>query len=444
MRIVIAGTGEIAAYLADVLSNESQDIIVVSEDRAGLASIDSLSNVLTHCGNPMTVETLSLLKMGECKMFISLLAKDADNLLACTVAKSLGAKITVAKVANHSFTSPENTGHFRKIGIDSVVNYETLAAEEIMALLRHPWARIWAEFFGGKLIVTALYVTAGSPLDGVVLSSYGHAAARDFHVVIIRRDGKTIIPRGNDELKAGDIAYIAVKGDKADAVAENNGRPMKPVRRVVIMGGSEIGIRMSESRGADKFSFKLIEKDERKAVELQAGIRNCTVICGDGSKTGMLEYAGKCDAYVALTKIDEVNILSCVTAREMGIEHQLAIVDDICNITLAEYFSIDAIINRKQIAANHVFNLLLNANAPASRAIALTDAEIVSVTAKPGSPITKAPVRQLKLPADITLAGLIHAGDASLIDGDTIILAGDNVVAVCKSGVIPEVQRLFG
>lgn len=444
MRIVIAGTGEIAAYLAEVLSNESQDVIVVSDDREGLASIDSLSNVLTFYGNPASVDVLSRLKLDECKMFIALRPVDADNIVACSAAKSLGARITVAKVSDSSFTSAGNTSYFRTIGVDCIVDYEMLAAEELMALLRHPWVKTWAEFFGGKLVVAAVYVSSASPLAGVVLSSYGRVAVRDFHVVIIRRNGHTIIPGGNDRIMAGDIVYLAARGDNMDVVAAVNGGPGKPVRKVVIMGGSEIGVRMSESSRADGISFKLIEKDCGKAATLQAEARNCTVICGDGSKSAMMEYAGRCDAYVALTKVDELNILSCVTARGMGVAHQLAIVNDVEAITLAEYFGIDAVITRKQLAANHVFNLLLNASAPASRAIALTDAEIVSVTAREGAPVTQSPVRHLKIPKDITLAGLIHDGVASLIDGNTVILPGDNVMAVCRAGAIPDVQRLFG
>ena len=442
MRIVIVGNGEIAEHLAEILSNESQDVIVVSEDKESLASIDALCNVLTHCGNPLTVETLSAVDMPSCKMFFSMLPSDSANVVACSLAKSLGARIAMARISDYSLMSEANRARFKEIGVDVPVNYESLAASEIMSLLMRPWAKSWTEFFGGDIVVAAVRVDKGSEYNGVSLSELD-GTSRNFHVGIIMRGGSTIIPCGHDVMREGDILYVAVPKGSVRYLARIWGKPEPHIRRVVIMGGSEIGVRLSNAPGASALSIKIIEKDEAKARWIQQIARNCTVINGDGRKMGMLEYAGQADAYLALSKSDEANILACVTAAEMGIPYQAAVVNDLQNIALAELLDVNAVINRTVLAANLVFRQLLDSDTPASSAMALTDAEIVSLTARPGSPITKAPVRSLRLPSEITLMALVHDGNGALVTGDTHIAPGDRVVAACRAGFLPKVQLLF-
>lgn len=443
MRIIIAGDGEITEYLAEILSDESQDVIVVSDDRDALSSIDTLCNVLTHCGNPLTVETLSKLDMPSCKMFISMLPSDTENLIACSVAKSLGAKITVSRISDYSLMATEDRSHFKEIGVDTLVNYESLAAAEIMSLLLHPWTKSWTEFFGGDIIVAAVSVEKDSIYEGVSLNDLEQGPSRPFHVGIIQRGTTTIIPHGDDIVSRGDILYVVTTKDSLQIVAQAWGNPHMAISKVVIMGGSEIGVRLSNDPRASGLNIKIIEKEEPKARWIRQHARNCTVIRGDGSKTGMLEYAGQADAYLALSKSDEVNILSCVTASEMGIPYQAAVVNDLQNIALAEHLGVNAVINRKMLAANFIFRELLDWSTDASSALALTDAEIISLTARPDSPITKARVRDLRLPSEITLLGIVHDGQAKLVTGETRVMPGDHLVAACRTGFLSKVQLLF-
>lgn len=360
MKIIIAGHGEITEHLAEVLSNESQDVIVVSDDKDALASIDTLCNVLTHCGNPLTVETLSALDMASCKMFISMLPSDTENLIACTVAKSLGAGITVARISDYALMSSADRSHFNNIGVDVLINYESLAAAEIMSLLLHPWAKSWTEFFGGDIVVAAVCVENDSEYAGISLSELEDNGPRHSYIGIIMRDSATIIPHGDDVIQPGDILYIVTTRDALQIVARTWGEQNHAIRKVVIMGGSEIGVRLSNDIRASKMSIKVIEKDEAKARRIQRQARNCTVIHGDGSKTEIMEYVGHADAYLALSKSDEVNILSCVTATEMDIPYQVAVVNDLQNIALAEHLGINAVINRKMLAANFIFRELID------------------------------------------------------------------------------------
>lgn len=442
MKIIIAGTGEVASYLAEVLANESQDVIVIGSDVNRLAEINASFNVLTHTGDPTSVTILQEMGISECKMFIALLRDDTDNMIACSMAKKLGAAMTVARVTKYHFKEPTNEEFLHHLGVDHILHYEYLAAREILTFLTHAWAKQWVALYGGRLFVVAIKISDASPMVGQSLSTFT-ATKRDFHVAVIKRGIDTIIPCGSDVIQPGDILYFTVTAEHIDTLAGMSGNTDVPIRKVVIMGGSEIAVRLSNIAPQKCYTFKLIEKDEAKCRALQSETHNCTIIHGDGTKIDTLSYAGQADAFVALSKIDEVNILSCVTAREMGAGHVIANVEDIQNIPLSENFNINAIINRKLLASTYIFQLLLSLDAPASKIISLTDAEIVETTAQNGSPITKGPIATLKLPRDITLAGVIHDGRGMLVNGDTNIHPGDHTVVVCRAGAILKVKQLF-
>ena len=212
----------------------------------------------------------------------------------------------------------------------------------------------------------------------------------------------------------------------------------------MIMGGGKIAIRLASLAG-DEFDFKIIDNNPEVCRHLPEKCPNCDIIQGDARDIDLLidEGIDQYDAFIALTGSSEANILTCLTAKEMGIKKTIAEVENIQYISQAEGLNSGTIINKKLLASSSIFQLLLDADSSTSKCLALSDAEVAELEVHPGAKISGKPVKELKLSHDMTLAGLIRNDKGMLVGGDTIILPGDHVVVFCLSGALHKVEKLF-
>ncbi len=443
MRIIIAGAGEVGSHLAKLLSKEEQDITLIDTDRAKLDALDANYNLLTLKGSPTSFTTLREARVSRCDLFIAVTPYETDNVTACSMAKSLGAQRTVARIDNYEFMAPANRDFFTGIGVDVLIYPEYLAAQEIITALNRTWVRHWFELWGGELILVGVKLRDNAHIAGMqlkTLGQYGH----NFHVAAIKRRHDTIIPRGNDSVNAGDIVYFTTTMEHIDQLRDICGKQETRVRRILIMGGSRIAIRLA-SMTDDKFRIKIIDSNRDRCEHLAERCPNCEIICGDARDTDLLREEGmdQMDAFIALTESSETNILACLTSKEFGAHKTIAEVENIQLIAEAEGLNIGTVINKKLLASSTIFQLLLDADSSTAKCLALSDAEVAELEAKPHSAITRAPVKDLKLSHDMTIAGLIRNGKGQLVGGMTQIEPGDHVVVFCLSGAIHKVERLF-
>lgn len=443
MKIVIAGAGEVGSHLARLLSNEEQDITLIDTNAERLARLDASLNLMTYVGEPTTFSALREAGAGECDLFIAVTPYESNNIVACSIAKNLGAHNTVARIDSYEFMNPENAAHVRRMGVDRVIYPEYLAAQELVTALEHPWARNWFELHDGRIILAGVKLREGAPLVGIRLRDFA-TANRNFHVSAIKRNHETIIPRGNDTMLCGDILYITTTRDHIDELIEITGKTQYRIRRVLIMGGSKIAIRLVNLAG-DRFRFKIIEEDLDRCRMLPQKCPDCEIIHGDARDPELLADLGisDMDAFLALTDNSESNILTCLTAKEFAVKKTAAEVESIQFISQAESLNIGKVVNKKLLASSTIFQLLLDADSSSSKFMALADAEIAEIEAREGSKITRAAVRDLNLPRELTLAGLIRDDKGMLITGTTHIQPGDHVLLLCLSGALHKMERLF-
>lgn len=443
MKIVIAGAGEVGSHLAKLLSNENQDIILIDENADKLTTLDANYNIMTITGSPTTFTSLRDARVATVDLFIAVTPYETDNVVACSMAKRLGAKTTVARIASYEYMDPVNRGMVRDMGVDRLIYPEYLAALEIITALEHSWVRHWFELHEGQIILVGVRVHKNAPIAGMHLKDFANTS-HQFHVSAIKRNYETIIPRGDDSIQEGDILYITTIRDHVGDLLELTGKVSHRIRRVLIMGGSKIAVRLTNMAG-DGFKFRIIDSDMRRCNELPAKCADCEIIHGDARDPELLSEIGidESDAFIALTGSSETNILACLTAKEHGVKKTIAEVENIQFISQAESLNIGTIINKKLLASSSIFQMLLDSDSSTSKCLALTDAEVAELEAKEGSKITKAPVRDLRLSRDMTLAGLIRDGQGMLISGNTTIRPGDHVLVFCLSGAIHKVERLF-
>lgn len=443
MRIIIAGAGEVGTHLAKLLTNEDQDILVIDDDPDKLSTLDANYNLMTLEGSPTSFKTLRAAGAAHCDLFIGLTPSETDNIVACCVAKKLGATTTVARVSSYDFLEEGNSELVKQMGVDRLIYPEYLAAQEIITSLRRSWVRHWFELHGGQIIVVGIKLRHGAPIIGQQLKDFGRSN-RNFHISAIKRNHETIIPGGNDTIEENDIIYITCTREHVDELLALTGKTHHRIRRVMVMGGGKIAIRLTALAG-DEFKFKIIDINPDICRRLPERCPNAEIVQGDAREMDLLleESIDKYDAFVALTGSSESNILTCLSTKELGIKKTIAEVENIQFVSQAENLNIGTIINKKLIASSSIFQLLLDSDSSTSKCLALADAEVAEIEAKPGSKITRADVKDLKLPGDMTLGGLMRDGVGMLVSGNTRILPGDHVVVFCLTGALHKAERLF-
>ncbi|MDE6528981.1 MAG: Trk system potassium transporter TrkA, partial [Muribaculaceae bacterium] len=318
MKIVIAGAGEVGSHLAKLLSREEQDIILMDRDVEKLSRLDANYNLMTKSGAPTSLRDLRAAGVDSCDLFIAVTPFENTNLISCEIAKRLGARRTVARIDNYEFLAGENREMFATLGVDHLIYPEVLAAQEICTALKRPWVRNWFELHQGELIVIGVKLRDNASLIGRKLRDITFGQ-HNYHVSAIKRRHETIIPRGDDEIRDGDILYFTTTREYVDEIRTICGKRQYKIRKVMIMGGSRIAVRLAHM-ASDCYDLTIIDDDIEVCRRLPQKCSGChvNIIHGDARNNDVLneEDIASMDAFVALTDFSETNILACLTAKE--------------------------------------------------------------------------------------------------------------------------------
>ncbi len=443
MKIIIAGAGEVGSHLAKMLSTENQDIILIDSDQDKLDNLDSHYNLMTLKGSTSSFETMRTAGINHADLYIAVTPYETRNIASCSIAKRLGVKKTVARIDNYEFLKPENRKILKDLGIDTLIYPEFVAAQAIDLSLSHNWARYWAELGNGQLNLIGVKLRGNSKLCGLKIKDMP-VSAHHFHIAAIKRNAETVIPGGNDTVEDNDIVYFITTPEYVEEVRELCGKKYKEIRKVMIMGGSQIALRFCYDF-QNKYDILILDINRERCEYLATELPDIEVVNGDGRDVEVLRENSvyQYDAFVALTGQSETNILSCLTAKDFGVVKTIADVENLQFFSLAENLNIGHSINKKLMASSSIFQILLDSDETNSKFLALSDAEVCELVVKDNAKITKKHVKDLNLPWGMTLAALIRDGKAELIGGMTKIMSGDHVVVFCLTGTISKVEKWF-
>ena len=444
MKIIIAGAGNVGTHLAKLLSREKQDIILMDDDEEKLSALSANFDLLTVAASPSSISGLKEVGVKEADLFIAVTPDESRNMTACMLATNLGAKKTVARIDNYEYLLPKNKEFFQKLGVDSLIYPEMLAAKEIVTAVKRPWTRQYWELFGGALILIGVKVRDNSRLVNKHLSELLNEQ-KLYHIVAIKRQNETIIPRGTDRIESGDIVFFTTTKSHIEDVRLHAGKRDPEVKKVIIMGGSRIAIRTCQYL-PNNIRVKVIETNKEKSHRIAEVVPgNVLIINGDGRDTDLLMQEGIKDAqaFIALTDNSSTNILACLAAKRAGVFKTIAKIENIDYIPLAESMDIGSVINKKLIAASHIYQFLLDADVSNVKCLTFANADVAELVARPDSKITRKQVKDLNLPKDLTLGGLIRDGEPMMIKGDTHIQAYDHVVVFCLDTAMRKLEDYF-
>ena len=445
MKIIIAGAGNVGTHLAKLLSRERQDIILMDDDEEKLSTLSNNFDLMTVTASPSSISGLKEVGVKEADLFIAVTPDESRNMTACMLAHNLGALKTVARIDNYEYLLPKNKEFFQKLGVDSLIYPEMLAAKEIVSSMRMSWVRQWWEFCGGALILIGAKMREKAEILDIPLHQLGNPNI-PYHVVAIKRGTDTIIPRGDDTIKLNDIVYFTTTRKYIPYIRKIAGKEdYADVRNVMIMGGSRIAVRTAQYV-PDYMQVKIVDNDLNRCNRLTELLDDRTMIInGDGRDMDLLIEEGlkNTEAFVALTGNSETNILACLAAKRMGVNKTVAEVENIDYIGMAGRLDIGTVINKKMISASHIYQMMLDADVSNVKCLTFANADVAEFTVKADSKITKHLIKDLGLPKGTTIGGMIRNGEGILVTGDTLVRAGDHVVVFCLSMMIKKIEKYF-
>ena len=445
MRIIIAGAGDVGFHLAKLLAYEKQDIVLIDVDREKLKYAETHIDVGTIKGNSTSFSILEDAGVAKADLLIAVTYSEEANIATAIIGKHLGAKRTVARISNIEYLLNKEKLDLSNLGIDELISPESLAAREIKRLLKETAVTDSFDFDGGELSMIGLHIDDNTRIEDKSISEASYLNPdSNFITVGILRDNKTIIPRGNTKFKINDHAYFIAQPAGIERVLDLAGKKRIPVKHLMILGGSRVGIHAAKKL-SKIYKVKLIEQNKEKCFELADQLPNTLIINGDGSNVEMLQEEGidRMDAFVAVTGNSETNIISCLVAKNHGVNKTIALIENIDYIHLSQNIGVDTMINKKLIAANFIFRYIRKGDIVSLAGIHGVDAEVLEFEVKKNSRVTKKSIKDLKFPKGSIIGGVVRDGHGHIAMGSFWIKENDRVVVLSLPDCIHAVESFF-
>jgi trk system potassium uptake protein TrkA len=447
MKIIIAGAGDVGFHLAELLSYENQDIVLVDTNQEVLDYAATHLDVLTLRGDSTSIDILEQAETDRAHLVLAVTTSEKTNLVTAILAKKMGAKQTIARVDNQEYLASAQRETFRELGIDSLISPQELAAEEILRLVRQCSFTDIFDFEEGKLSVVGVTIDDYSPLVNKRVREINlNTSPEDVHLqpIAIMRAHRTLIPEGDTILRRNDHIYFITKKEKIDRLSDSVGKKKIKVRNIMILGGAPLDV-VTAKRLEQEYNVTLIEKEKDRCKELSEHLNNTLIINGDASKIDLLVEEGldQMDAFIALTPNSETNIISSLTAKNHGVYKTIALVENKEYTQISQNIGVDTLINKKLIAANNIFRYVRKGRIEAITSLHGVEAEIIEFVVHKNNRLTKKPLKSLYFPKTALVGGVIRGDDSHIPDGDFQLQVDDKVIVFAMPEAIGKVEKMF-
>lgn len=451
MYVIIAGGGVIGSHIAASLAGGGHEITIIDISDEVLENIHRQFDVRILRGNAATPKTLKEAEAERADLVLAVTNIDEINMVTCFMAKEMGAKATVARIRNVDYTgyfvtpsrsptAPRRVIRPKNMGIDMVINPEAEAAREIAGILSSLYSTPVESFFGGAVQVREFKVE-DEALDGKRLNEIVYP--RPCVLAAIVREERIILPPGGEVIHRGDSVYLIAERDSMDELGKLFAHPMRPARSVVIVGGGRLGFLLADGLERRGLSVRLIEKDADRADDIAIRLERATVLCGDGTDRDFLIAQGvpSADGFVAATGSDEVNILSCLLAKNLGVPRSLAVLNKPAYIPMAEAIGVDVAALPPLITAERIARFILSG----AVSVALLEGEqleVVEFSVGHSSEAVGKKANQLEMPG-VVVGAILKGEKVTLPPDDSAIEGGDRVLVVARAGGAGALEGFF-
>lgn len=439
MDIVVAGCGKIGNVLIESLLGEGHNITAVDRSPEILEKTVTSFDVRGVCGSCAAYETLSEAEVEKSDIFIAVTDSDELNMLSCFFAKKLGAKHTVARIRKAEYNDKEKDYIRDNLELSLAINPDAITARELFNMLDLPASVKLETFAGNSFEMAEMRIKAGSPLDGQRLSELRGKYKCTFLVCVVQRGGDVFIPDGSFVLQSGDKIGLTATPQETQKLLKRLKLTQKHTRSIMILGGSRTAYYLAKKLSNAGVSVKIIERDYNKCVELAKILPpNVPVVNGDGAEHEMLKSEGihTTDAFVALTGMDEENILFSFFAASQNVSKIIAKVNSEGLAQIAEKLGLDCIVSPKHMMSEVIVRYArMLENAEGSHVETLYklmdgSAEAVEFIVTPDFPAADISLKELRLKKNILIGGIVRGKRRFIPTGDDVIQSGDRVIVI--------------
>lgn len=446
MKIIVAGTGKVGNLLADQLTRDGHDLVVIDKDFAALEAALEQYDVMSIEGNSASMSVLRAANIEQTDLLIAATGEDETNLLTCLTAKGLNPDITtIARVRSPEYM--ESTDMLEEqLGLSLTVNPEFQTAHEISSLLRYPGFLSREEFVNGLVDLVELHVTAGSPICDKPLYKIADIVKCQILVCVVARRDEVIIPSGEFVLQEGDHVYVTASSSNLTTLLHNLNIVTKRIRNVTITGGGRITYYLAKRLEDDRIGVKIIEQRRDRCEYLADRLHDATIIQGDASKESVLdrEHIEKADAFISMTGMDELNVITSLYANELKVPKVVTKLGRGENLSLIANMPVGSVITPKILCGNTILRYvraMQNGSDAAEtlHSIAGGRAQAYEFKVNEDTLHCNEPLKDIEFKKNILLATITRDRKIEFPGGNSYLQPGDRVIVV-SNGSMPIIQ----
>ncbi len=440
MRIIIVGSGAVGSYLAERLSNEGQDVVVIENDEVRAAAVQNQLDALVVTGNGASPATLRLAQADRADLMIAVSNSDGVNVLACHAAHVLGTKRTVARIED-----PDLIAGTQDLGVDVVIDPGEMAAHEVLDLVSQRGVSDLVEFVDGQLTLVGGIVRRDSELLDQSLADLRQRHDQfDWAVAAIVRHGETLPVRGHTVITEHDHVLLMSRTQDLPRARCLLRREREPIQRVVVMGATRMAELAVDLLLQDHLEVVLVDHDEVRCRRLADRHPKALVIHGDPTDPSVLSdlNLGEGDAVASLSGWDDVNLTASLVGKALGASTTLARFHRLSYVGLMVGSDIDASVSSRLTAANAILAFVRRGRIHSVATFKDTDSEALDIEVAPGSRADGRLVQELELPTTAVIGGISRDGHASVPSGSTDISAGDRLIVLAPAHAIHDIEAM--
>lgn len=444
MQIIIVGAGKLGYKLAESLSHENNNVVIIDNNEQAIERVNNNLDVLSIKANGVQLSVLEKLNIKNIDLVIGVTDSDETNMLICTMAKKMGAKRVIARIRNPEYS---NQIDFVKeeMQIDYIANPELETAKAIFKYLLKGQALNMEEFAKGKVSMTDFKVQNFENFSGKKLKDLKMPDSS--LIVALQRNGQIIIPHGETEILPQDIAYIIGKKESVNIFLKTTDKlgEHKKAKKVLILGGGKAAFYLANKLTNHGVTVKIIERDKDRCKYLAEQLKNTLIIHGDGTDVNLLseESFEDMDALVTLTGYDEENLLLALLSKRYGVNKVIAKMSRPNYIPIIEQLGIDVAINPIIITANEILRFIQGGRVVSISLLIGGQAEVLEIIANEKSKVVGKSLSEVALPKGIIIGSVVHKGKVTIPNGNTIIYPGDRMIVFCLQSETSHIEKYF-
>jgi trk system potassium uptake protein TrkA len=445
VKIIIVGAGEVGYHFAEWLAQEQKEVVTIDIDPEALMRVGDHLDVQILQGSGSNPRVLEESGLKTADLILAVTDKDEVNLIACLFANVIAPEIQkVALIRNPDYINYREALTRDILNIGLVINPEMEVVNSILRIMSAPEVEEVNDFVGGRLKMLGKHLPPDSPLNGLKLMQLPDKIERNRMIIAaLVRDEQLIIPKGKDTLRAGDFVYFVCRSQDIGEILRLFGKQTTSLKNILVVGGGNIGFPLAKELEARRFNVKLIEKDPQRCQTISGKLNRTLVLQGFATDQKFLEQEniGHMDMVVAVTWDEEMNILSCLLAKQLGAKKTIARVNKVHYIPLVQAIGIDHIVSPRLSAINALFPYIRRGKVISSVSIRGKAAEVLEAEALAKSAIVCSPIKDLQFPKEALLLCVFRGDEVIIPSGDTIIEPGDRVLILSTGAVIPLVEQ---